>query len=230
MAFMHIQETQPGGSADFLPVLKYKANAGRLILVQRTQTASGDWESQDEDVTKKEPAFAVDFGSIETGWLDLGTGGAPVKVTVPYGQKLPPQPPGKREGNGGRMVDCFQQGFRVKVVGKSIATPDGGIVREFASTSKTVCKALNKLHDTFEAAPEAREGKIPVVKIVDSEAVQVQTPKGTNTFYAPVFEIVTWTARPEDVFGPRTVPAPSAPPPQATPQTTGEAIGDDLPF
>lgn len=228
-----------GASGDFTPVLKFKANAGRMVLVQRTQDTAGEWVSTDEDITNKQPQFAMDFGSIEVGWLDFGTGSAPLKLTVPFGQPLPVKPEGKRANAQGRMVDCFQMGFRMKLAGQAIKGPDGNALREFCSTSKTVIAAINDLHSLFEAAPEAAAGKIPVVKFVDVKAVPVSTPKGTNTFYAPVFEIVTWADRPVDMLGPRTVPPPAARPVvQMAPiaaaavaaAPTANAIGDEIPF
>lgn len=221
------------GGASFMPILKYKATSGRLYLVQRTQDSRGEWVSSDEDITRKEPEFAADFGSIEVGWFDFGTGGAPVKVCVPVGQPLPPRPDAKRENAQGKMTYAFSAGFRLKCAGRDLKSPDGQYVREFSSNAKTVTKAIDDLHTAFEAAPEAARGLIPVVKFVDAKEATIETPKGKLTFYAPVFEIVKWVERSVDVLGPRTVPPPAARAPvqQAAPRPQADdRLSDDIPF
>lgn len=192
--------TGNGEGGSFLPLLKYDARSGRMNVAQRAQnTVTGQWETTDEDITRlakgETPSFVMDFGSIEIGWIEFSK--PPAFAVVPLGNPLPAKP-----GDG------FKQGFRVKVAGKLLVAPDGGIVREFSSTSNAVKTALDELHSAFEEAPEAAEGKIPVVAFQDTRAVKTQTPQGTTTNYAPVFGIVQWVDRPEAILGKRTVPPP----------------------
>lgn len=179
--------TGNGEGGSFLPLIKFDARSGRLTLVEKN--ANGvDWD--ETDITRQQPVMAVDFGSIEVGWLQYSK--PPVFLLVPLGDPMPAKPDGD-----------FKQGFRLKLAGKALSG-----VRELSTTSKTVITAIDKLHSAFERAPEAAEGKIPVVKFVDSEAAKIKTPQGTLTFYAPVFEVVQWVDRNADMLGPRTVPPP----------------------
>jgi hypothetical protein len=94
-----------------------------------------------------------------------------------------------------------------------------------------VINAINDLHTQFEAAPEAAEGKVPVVELSGSTPVTTKGPQGSSTNYSPVFKIVAWADRPAEL-GERTVPAPVkqiAPAPASTPQASKE-LEDAIPF
>ena len=197
MAFM--QPPASAGSGDFTPILSYKANQGRLYVRDRTQHVSGEWESTETEVTKAEPAFAVDFGSLEVGWAHFVAGQAPQWSMVPYGQPLPARPASPGNDDKGKALN-YRNGFRIKVAGNAI-----GGVREFAGNSAALINGMNELHTQFEASAEAAMGKIPVVKMTDTIVVK----SGQSTNFQPVFTIQTWVNRP-DVLGPRTVPAPKA--------------------
>ena len=217
-----------GEGGAFLPLLKYDARSGRMNVSQRSQNAiTGAWESEDQDISRlakgETPSFVVDFGSIEVGWIEFSK--PPAFAVVPLGKAMPAKP-----GEG------FKQGFRVKVAGKLLATPEGAMVREFASTSNAVKGAMDTLHTAFEAAPEAAAGKVPVVAFVDTRAIKTQTPQGTTTNYAPVFEIVQWVDR-HAMLGERTVPPPiagakPAPAPAAAPAPAPKVkeMEDSIPF
>ena len=228
------------GGGDRQPVLKYDARAGRIHLMDRVQD-NGEWVTHTRDVTMQAPQFAVDFGSVETGWMLFPKGAAPIMVLAPFGQAEPPQPPavGTRKLSDGREVpNNFQRGFRLKVAGKALADPTGGVVREFTANARVVLEGVNELHTAFCAAPEARAGKIPVVRL--REAAPVKAGQSTN--YKPIFEIVSWADRDEKLFGARTVappaagavqavPAPAAPVAAATtPVSVSTALGDAVPF
>lgn len=179
--------------ADFLPIVIYDARAGRLFKVERTQGVAG-WESNRVDISSPAPAFAVDLGAIEVGWIAFGVTGPDFQL-VPLGHPLPAQP-----------TKEHKQGFRVRVSGRVL---DG--IREFSHSAKCVLGAMDDLHTRFEAAPEAAQGKIPVVKLAGTTPVVTTGPQGKTTNYAPVFEIVTWTDRSPEM-GERTVPAPGSKP------------------
>ena len=117
--------------ADFLPIAIYDARAGRMFKVERTQGASG-WESNRVDITSPPPAFAIDMGTLEVGWIVFAVTGPDFQL-VPLGQPLPAQP-GKD----------YKQGFRVKVTGKVL---DG--LREFSHTAKCVLSAVDDLHSRY---------------------------------------------------------------------------------
>lgn len=206
--------TGNGDGGSFLPIVKWDARAGRLFRVDRTQGPNG-WESNDVDLTMQRPKFAIDFGSIETGWMHFTATGPDFRL-APLGQPLPERPSKEHK-----------QGFRVKVMGQIL---DG--VREFSASAKSVLSAIDSLHTVFEGQPEAQTGKIPVVELTGSVAVVTNGPQGKVTSYSPQFDIVGWTDRlPE--MGERTVaipkplnttaampapaPAPAAPPPNHVP-------------
>jgi hypothetical protein len=232
MALVAVAPASGGG--DRLPVLKYDARAGRLFLLDRVQDANGDWQTDQRELKADAAQFAMDFGSVEVGWFLFPKGAAPMMVTVPYGQPVPPQPAAvgtiKDDKTGKERPNNFRQGFRVKVAGKALAAPDGGIVRELAANAIVSINGLNELHNAFEAAPEARAGKIPVVKLADT----IPEKAGQSTNYRPVFQIVAWADRPADVLGPRTVPPPGArAPAPASPQAatpTAKVLEDEVPF
>lgn len=205
-----------GDGGTFLPLVKYDARSGRMSLSDRVQGANG-WESVDTDITREQPIFCMDFGSIEVGWIAFGK--PPTFAVAPLGQPMPKRPEGPD----------FKQGFRVKVAGKSMKG-----VREWSTTANAVKGAVEEIHTAFEAAPEAAEGKLPLVQFSDTKPIKTPTPGGSTTNYAPVLQIVGWVDRNADMLGPRTVPAPGkkAAPVSASAATPTKApIEDDaIPF
>jgi hypothetical protein len=233
MAFM---SPPSAASGEFVPIISYNAVSGRLSLRDRTQNASGDWEAKETDVTMAQPPFAVDFGRLEVGWVFFVKGAAPLWALVPYGERMPERPASPGNDVAGKALN-YRQGFRVPVAGNAI-----GGVREMAGQSAALINGLNELHSAYEAAPEAAMGKIPVVKMVRTDAIK----SGQATNYQPVFEIVAYVDRP-DVLGPRTVAPPgapkavqsapaterrAAPAQQAAPQSRERqpAMADEMPF
>jgi hypothetical protein len=217
-----------GNGGDFLPICKWDARAGRFFRVDRAQGADG-WKSTDVDLTMDKPKFAIDFGSIETGWLAFMATGPDFKV-APLGQPMPERPSKEHKA-----------GFKVKLAGNAL---NG--VREFSASSKAVLASIDALHSTFEASPEAQAGKIPVVELSGSTSVVTNGPNGKVTSYSPVFTIVSWTDR-LPALGERTVPAPAAraaaapvaaapaqhvPPPHVAAAATAAAaeVPDAMPF
>lgn len=197
MAFM--QAPKSAAEGDFTPILSYKANQGRLYVRDRTQNGAGEWDSTETEVTKEEPAFAVDFGRLEVGWCHFVAGQAPQWAMAFYGQPIPDRPASPGNDDKGKALN-YRNGFRVPVAGNAI-----GGVREFAGNSAALINGMNELHTQFEHSAEAAMGKIPVVKMVNTIAVKA----GQSTNFQPVFAIQAWVDRP-DVLGARAVPAPRA--------------------
>jgi hypothetical protein len=235
MALVAVAPASGGG--DRLPVLKYDARAGRFFLMDRVET-NGMWETVQTEMPISGTSFAVDFGSVEVGWFLFPKGAAPMMVTVPFGQPLPPQPAAvgtvKDERTGKERPNNFKQGFRLKVAGKAMAGTIGAQVRELAANAGVTIEGLNELHTAFEAAPEAKAGKIPVVEV----AQVLPTKAGQSTNYKPVFRIAQWADRPEAILGARTVPAPGSAaamgvtmaPAPAAPPAPAKALEDAIPF
>lgn len=183
---------QSTSAGEFLPLLTYDARAGRMFKRDRVQGASG-WETKNEDITNAPPTFAVDFRSIEVGWIAF-TATGPSFALAPAGHPVPARP-----------NQDHKNGFKVKVYGPQQL---GGI-REFSSSSKAVMGALDELHNTYMAAPEAAQGKIPVVQMAGTMPITAKGPQGTTTNYAPVFKVIQWIDRPAEL-GEATVALPAA--------------------
>ena len=139
-------------SGDFLPIVKYDARNGTMTREDK-QPDGSRVPTEIPHGTK----FAVDFGTIEAGWITF-TAQGPVRVMVPYheGVQLPAQPQDK-DGEG-KLI--FKSGFYVKVCGKAL---DGA--REWAGNAVCLLNALEELYQTYLAAPEAAAGQIPIVTI-----------------------------------------------------------------
>lgn len=211
---------------DFLPLLTYNAKAGRMKISQRVE-GPGGWQTQESDITAQQPAFVFDLETVKVGWLFFKAGMAPVKAVVPIGQPLPPQPAGNfgTDDRGNPLKP--RQGFVMHVLGTD------RVKREFSANAGTIIGAIDDLHTTYTTAPEAKEGKLPVVKFTG--ATEVKSKFGSN--YAPVFQIVQWVPRPAELAIGAAAPASPPPPPPpaadfgAPPSSpTGAAIGDALPF
>lgn len=202
-----------------------------MFLHDRAQDAGGEWVTNKIDVTMTQPAFAVDFGRLEVGWAHFAAGVAPQWSMVYYGQSLPAKPSSPGKDDKGKDMS-YRSAFRVVVVGKQV-----GGMRELAGNSGAIINGMNELHTQYECAPEAAQGKIPLVKMTN--VLEVKAGQSSN--FQPVFAIQSWVDRPE-LLGPRHVAPPGAtqashatshsaspsnhvPPPQAA-----SAPPSDMPF
>lgn len=195
--------TETKSSGDIIPIIKYNSTSGDLIVQDRVQTASGEWEKENRELpfpTK----FAMDMAGMEVGWLSFQTG-APDFRMVSLGQEWPPKPEGD-----------FKEAFRVRIASKELG------LREFSHQAKTVLRAMDTLHNQYEAEKGNNAGKIPVVEITGTKTSTVNTEKGELRFKAPVWNICSWIEKPE-MFN-KTEPAPE--PVAATP--LAETDDDDL--
>ena len=188
-------QTESGGG-DFTPWIKYDARAGRMFRQDRTQTATG-WNTQLVDITS-DAVFAADMTNIMVGWLDFPTGAAPIRALVRIGHSLPPKP-----------TDKARQGFEIRVWGQKL-----GGWRILSSNARVVTQAFDALHDQYMAAPERQQDMLPVLQLVDATPVKSTGGGQVSTNYAPVFNIVSWVARPPSDQPQGGQPA-AAPPPAA---------------
>ena len=172
------QKTSSGG--DFLPIVKFDARSGRMFRVDRVQGSDGDWNSHQEDITGDFVAV-FDFTNVEVGWICL-SGSQPSFAVAPVGQPQPVRP----------NID-HRQGFRMPVL---LDVSCGGGVHEFSSQAKSVLRQIDELHDAYLAAPESKEGKQPIVKLLGTTPIETRHPMGTTVNYAPNFKIVGWVDRP----------------------------------
>jgi hypothetical protein len=202
--------TQQRSSGDFADIVKYDANAGRLFRVDYDPALR---EKESIDITSPPPRFAIDFGSLEIGFVHFSANG-PDFLMVPEGSPPPKQP--EDVDDKGRLK--YQEAFRVKLFGRVL----NGL-REWSSAARSVVDVVEHMYNDYRVAPEAREGKIPIVELTKTVPINY----GSRTVYAPHFTIVGWTARTSE-FGRRTVPAPAAPKPPANGGV--DALEDEIPF
>lgn len=200
-----------GGSGEIKPFIKYDARAGRMFRADRSQNGSGQWESNDVDITNA-CSFVADLGNIRVGWVNYTPQG-PVRRFVILGREaIPPRP----EDKGADGKPLFKQGFEMTV---ALSKDAGGGVRDFGSSAGCVIEAVDGIHDAYLAAPEAASGKLPVIKMANTVAVK----SGQSTNYKPVFQITGWVDRPASLPIPASeaAPAPQGAPAAPTPPATG---------
>ena len=220
MAFGFNYESNAG---DIVPVLKFDARAGRFFRVDRT-----DGQNNPVDITQNCKAV-MDFENIEVGYINFPAGAAPEFRMVPIGSQMPENPGGK-----------FRQGIRMML---KLGKESGGDIREIATTAKAVLGAFDQCHTEYMAAAKNNPGKLPVVSLETTVPIVTQgrDEKGNpvkTTNYAPVFKIVSWVNRPDDlVFVPKgggapasaaaPAPAPATPPATGSSPVSAPATDDD---
>ena len=94
MAFMSPSHKAAGPARVSLPILAYKAPAGRLTSFGTgCKTRVRSTGKPPKPISPMaQPAFALDFGRLEVGWCHFTAGAAPQWNMVPYGQKMPDRP------------------------------------------------------------------------------------------------------------------------------------------
>ena len=95
-------------------------------------------------------------------------------------------------------------------------------MHELAGTAKALLGVIDKLHDDFLAAPEAKQGQLPIYKMTGITPIKNKGPNGATTNYAPKLELVEWVDRPVSLGGQPVVAKPAVhltPVPAATGST-----------
>ncbi len=131
----------------------------------------------------------------------------------------------------GKVRKAYQPGFRVKLFAPKLYGSTEPFY--FSNTSKSVLEPMDMLHQQYLAAPEAKQGMIPVVQVTGNNKIESNTSFGTNTFWSPVFQIVKWIPRPRELGEIGQQAAPAAQPngngsaPRAAAPAAPAASGDD---
>lgn len=173
-------------SGDIKPIVKYDGRAGRWSRID---------DKAATDITQNFAAI-FDLGNVEVGWARFVSGGAPDFQMVKIGAVYPARP-----------SEEHKRAVRVMVkLGQSC----GGDLREFVTAAGCAIEALDELHDAYLAAPEAKNGMVPIVQMTGSVPRKTTTPKGTTTNYKPTLQIVKWIARPAEFDGGEEPAAPAA--------------------
>jgi len=194
------------GGGDIVPFVKYDARAGRLFRRDRTQDTSGNYTSNDVDITNGFKAV-IDMENVEVGYSKFNAGSAPEHVLVKLGDPMPHKPadPG------------FKQGARLMM---KLAAACGGDIREITGNSTAFLKGIDDLHSAYEAAKAANPGKLPIVTLQSTLPVTSGSGQKKSTNYQPVFAISGWAPRPNDLVH---VGKGSAP--QSAPSTGSTQVG-----
>ena len=140
------------------------------------------WETVQTEMPITGTSFAVDFGSVEVGWFLFPKGAAPMMVTVPFGQPLPPQPAAvgtvKDERTGKERPNNFKQGFRLKVAGKALAGTIGAQVRELAANAGVTIEGLNELNRIeAEGAFKLHQAFAECLAAIDAASAKLREPQ-----------------------------------------------------
>lgn len=200
------------GGGDIKPFVKYDAKAGRLFRVDRNQLSDGTYASENVEITNT-AQFVADLANIRVGWINY-TAQGPVRRLVVLGKDPMPERP-QDKGADGKLL--FKQGFEIDILLNKEG--GGGPARVLGSSAGCVIEAMDALHDAYSAAPEAKAGKLPVVKITG--VVPVKSGQSTN--YKPTFAIVNWLDRPNGL--PLAADAPPTQPAQFAPKTGSTQVG-----
>lgn len=175
-----------GEGNSFLPIIKYDARSGRL---SRRDRENG--ENNDVDITRSFKAI-FDFDNVEIGWINFNTGGAPDYRVRRYADGVKVDKPEVAEGED----NYFKRGFRILV---KLSKECGGDVREFSSNAAACLDGIKNLMDAYDAGSKSNAGKLPVVEFKDSVAKSSSGGALKTTNYVPVWEIVGWVKRPDDL-------------------------------
>jgi hypothetical protein len=169
-----------GGGGDFLPIVKYDARAGRISRVDRE-----NGESIPTDITNNFKAV-FDFENVEVGFIKFAAGMAPdFRLSRFYDRKPVPDPKGD-----------YKPGVRFVI---KLAKECGGDIREIASNAGAFLDAAKKLHVEYEAGVKENAGKLPVIALDGVNAKTSGEGQKKSTNYVPVFKIVSWVKRPDDL-------------------------------
>ncbi|MEM7398731.1 MAG: hypothetical protein AAF354_07305 [Pseudomonadota bacterium] len=177
-----------GEGGDFTPILKYKPQAGRLYIDERSENANGDWESKDVNV-KLPIKFVADFDSMAVGPIAFLTGVGPDAHLVPLkdveAKKIePPDPPSPKHKHG-FVMNVFSE--------KSL-----GGVREWMGTQKSVMAPIGAAVDEWRKDPDGMTaGKLPVINFSDVTEVTMGTGERKKTLFAPILKIEKYVDRPD---------------------------------
>lgn len=180
--------TYSSGGGDFTAIVKYDGRSGRMFREDRTQDGSGAWVKNSTDITKSFKAV-FDFDNIEVGWIAFPPSMAPDFCLASIGDPYPQRP-----------SNNHNQGVRFMLKLSKDAAGDASAIREIAGTSNVFRMGIDELHNAYEAQKTANAGKLPVVALKDTIPVTSGQGAKKSTNYQPVFEIVGWASRPEDLL------------------------------
>ena len=188
-----------GSGKDFLPTIRINGKDGG---VERST-----WDGSERGLEVIEDFVALfDFATLKVGWIEF-TDRGPDKRLVAIGDPLPDRPSEKHK-----------QGVELVVY-----LPGGLGCHELCSTAIGVVAALETVYVNTVAAPEwdNGNGQVPVVRLAEFQ--KEKTKHGSRA--VPVFEIIGWNDRPQELEEHRAVPRPRAAIPASTSTSRPAATG-----
>jgi len=199
------------GGADFMPIVKYNAKAGRIFRVDRVNTGNG-FVSEDADITQIFKAV-MDLENLQTGWIAFPPGGAPSFTLVPLALDASKQVPVPAKPS-----DIHKNGCRVVM---KLSKACGGDVREMAGSANSFLTGIEELYAEFLRERGKYAGQLPVVVMATAMPVKSGSGAMSSTNFQPKWRIEGWAPRPVDLV-PQAVPAVT--PPQAAPSTGATVV------
>lgn len=148
------------------------SNSGGNGNYIRFSPQANAWSNQDGEFNFEKSVF--DYENLETGWMLIATGVFEFLPDNALGQKgAQPSPEHKR-------------GFRATFYNKTMG------VAEFSANGAGANMGLEALWKQVQAQASANPNKLPVVEYKGSRPEKV----GKGTTRVPLFEVVSWVARP----------------------------------
>jgi hypothetical protein len=135
------------------------------------------WSNQDGEFTFEKSVF--DHENLETGWMLIATGVFEFLPDSGLGQK------------GSQPTPDHKRGFKATFYNKTMG------VAEFSANGAGANMGLEALWKQVQAQASANAGKLPVVEYKGSRPEKV----GKGTTRVPLFEVVSWVARPAALSG-----------------------------
>ena len=148
------------------------SNSGGSGNYIRFSPQSNAWTNQDGEFTFEKSVF--DYENLETGWMLIATGIFEFLPDGSLGQK------------GSQPSAEHKRGFRATFFNKTMG------VAEFSANGAGANMGLEALWKQVQAQQSANAGKLPVVEYKGSRPEKV----GKGTTRVPLFEVVSWVARP----------------------------------
>jgi hypothetical protein len=171
-----------GNGKDFLPSIRINGKDGG---VERST-----WDGTERGLETVQDFVALfDFATLQVGWVEF-TDRGPDKRLVAIGDPLPDRPSEKHK-----------QGVQIVVF-----LPGGLGCHEICTTAIGVVSALEGIYDTTLAASEWQAGKVPVVRLTEFQ--KEKTKHGNRAI--PVFQIIDWKDRPQELAEHAAKPKPRA--------------------
>ena len=193
------------------------SNSGGSGNYIRFSPQANAWTNQDGEFTFEKSVF--DYENLQTGWMLIATGMFEFQPDESLGRKAAQPSPD------------FKRGFKAIFYNKTMG------VAEFSANGAGANMGLEALWKQVQAQASANAGKLPVVEYKGSRPEKV----GKGTTRVPIFEVVSWVARPqamqEDGMGgavesasPFDAPAPKAATKPAPSKPAPSTMSDDEMF